>query len=131
MVLRRPKKRVVQTVVYLPPFTMESRIPMVLIQLDTVGSLEFLRGTQLLSGSPALTAGFYRFPTRCVGSKMALLPSCCRIKLAQVHRISQSRVSYRFVTESPEMSDNVLLASVSLNLLWRASCLKHLTAIAI
>ena len=48
-----PKKRGVQTVVHLPPFTMESRIPMVLIQLDTIGSLEFLRGTQLLSGSPA------------------------------------------------------------------------------
>ena len=38
---------------FTPPFTMESRIPMVLIQLDTVGSLEFLRGTQLLSGSPS------------------------------------------------------------------------------
>ncbi len=47
-----PKKRVVQTVVHLPLFTMESRIPMVLIQLDTVGSLEFPRGIQLSLGTP-------------------------------------------------------------------------------
>ena len=38
---------------HLPLFTMESRIPMLLIQLDTIGSLEFLRGTQLLPGSPS------------------------------------------------------------------------------
>ena len=55
---KKAKEKVVQTVVHLPPFTMESRIPMVLIQLDTIGSLEFLRGTQLLSGSPHLTSVF-------------------------------------------------------------------------
>ena len=53
MVLRRPKKRVVQTVEHLSLFTMESRIPMVLIQLDTGVSLGFSKGAQLLSGSPA------------------------------------------------------------------------------
>ena len=31
---------------------MDSRIPMLLIQLDTRVSMEFLRGTQLLPGSP-------------------------------------------------------------------------------
>ena len=71
MVLRSPKKRVVQTVVHLPPFTMESRIPMVLIQLDTVGSLEFLRGTQLLSGSPSLTSELRGFLATSIGSQMA------------------------------------------------------------
>ena len=50
--LSGPKKRVVQTVVHLPPFTMESRIPMVLIQLDTGVSLGFLRGLQLSLGTP-------------------------------------------------------------------------------
>ena len=50
--LSGPKKRVVQTVVHLPLFTMESRIPMVLIQLDTVGSLGFLTGIQLSLGTP-------------------------------------------------------------------------------
>ena len=39
MVLRRPKKRVVQTVVHLPPFTMNLGLPMLLILKDTKGPL--------------------------------------------------------------------------------------------
>ena len=50
--LSGPKKKVEQTVVHLSLFTMESRIPMVLIQLDTIGSLGFLRGIQLSLGTP-------------------------------------------------------------------------------
>jgi hypothetical protein len=56
--LSGPKKRVVQTVVHLSLFTMESRIPMVLIQLDTVGSLGFLRGIQLSLGTPNSCVSF-------------------------------------------------------------------------
>ena len=40
-------RRVLQMVVHLYPFTMESKIPMLLIQLDTDVSLEFLRGPKL------------------------------------------------------------------------------------
>jgi hypothetical protein len=40
-------KRVVQMVVHLCPFSMESKIPMLLIQLDTDVSLEFLRGPKV------------------------------------------------------------------------------------
>ena len=54
--LSGPKKRVVQTVVHLLLFTMESRIPMLLIQLDTIGSLGFLRGIQLSLGTPTSQA---------------------------------------------------------------------------
>ena len=50
--LSGPKKRVVQTVVHFHLFTIESRIPMVLIQLDTGASLGFLRGLQLSLGTP-------------------------------------------------------------------------------
>ena len=43
--LKKTEERVVQMVVHLCLFTIDSRIPMLLIQLDIGMSLEFLRGT--------------------------------------------------------------------------------------
>ena len=71
---------------------------MVLIQLDTGVSLGFLRGTQLLSGSPALTSELRGFLATSIGSQMAFLPSLCQIKTSHEKRISQSRIPYRFLS---------------------------------
>ena len=69
--------------------------------VDSIGYcwvIGVLEGTQLLSGSPALTADSCGFPTRCVGSKTALVRNRFGIKLAHVHRISQSRILYRILS---------------------------------
>ena len=59
--LKKTKERVVQTVVHLCLFTMDPRIPMLLVQLDIGVSMEFLRGTQLLPGSPIFSITYSLF----------------------------------------------------------------------
>ena len=70
---------------------------------------------RILSGSPALTGGFWGFPTRCVGSILARVAN----KFCPCASDFESRFSYRFVNESPRRGSRSVSHQNICSLLWQ------------